>query len=285
MASDSLGRFSAQTNGRFRPNRRGFTLIELFVATAVLVLLIMLILPAVQQAREAARRYQCRNNLMQIGLALCNYESAHNFLPPGSVDPNRPIQNDGKGYNFGWIVQILPHLDCSNVYAAFDFSVSVYDKDNARAAAAIPPNIRCPSRGSYAGCHHDVDAAIDVGNHGVLFLNSSIREKDIHDGLSHTIFAGEVQGSSGLGWASGTRDTLRNTGVPINSLISAGQNGAGRLPNPVLPEVGGFSSAHSGGANFLFGDGTVRFISASIAMDVYRQLGNRADGQLPLGDY
>src|SRR5262245_32852973 len=90
--------------------RRGFTLIELLVVIAIIAVLIALLLPAVQQAREAARRTQCKNNLMQMGLALHNYEMTYERLPPGSVDPNRPIRNEPKDYHFGWMVKLLPYL-------------------------------------------------------------------------------------------------------------------------------------------------------------------------------
>jgi prepilin-type N-terminal cleavage/methylation domain-containing protein/prepilin-type processing-associated H-X9-DG protein len=270
--------------------RSGFTILEVLVVIAIIAILVSLLLPAVQQAREGARRMQCRNNLMQIGLALGNYESAHNCLPPGSVDLSGPVQNNGTGYQFGWMVQILPHLDQENLYSAFDFSVSVYDKKNAAAVSVALP-FACPSsvgRASYAACHHDVEAPIDVDNHGVMFLNSSVRRDEIHDGASHTLFAGEAGAGLGLGWASGTRDTLRNTGSPINAMAPIGARGAAPIAAPVnagLLTVGGFNSAHAGGANFLFGDGTVRFISDIISMKVYRQLGHRSDGELPAGAY
>src|SRR5437763_15985646 len=109
-----------------RPRRHGFTLLEMLVVTAVIGVIISLLLPAVQQAREGARRLSCRNNLMQIGLALRNYESAHGCLPPGSVDPHRPIKSEEKGYHVGWVVQILPHLEQFSIFNAFDFSVGVY---------------------------------------------------------------------------------------------------------------------------------------------------------------
>src|ERR1700693_4880192 len=107
---------------RLRP---AFTLIELLVVIAIIAILVALLLPAVQQAREAARRTQCKNNLVQIGLALLNYEMAHECLPSGSVDPNRPIRNEAKGYHMSWMVQLLPYLDQSNTFQHFDFSVGV----------------------------------------------------------------------------------------------------------------------------------------------------------------
>src|SRR5213083_896811 len=102
------------------PRHRGFTLIELLVVIAIIAVLIALLLPAVQQAREAARRTQCKNNLMQLGLALHNYEMAYELLPPGSINPTGPIRNESKGYHMGWMVQILPYIDQGNVFDHFD---------------------------------------------------------------------------------------------------------------------------------------------------------------------
>ncbi len=85
--------------------RTAFTLIELLVVIAIISVLIALLLPAVQAAREAARRVQCVNNLMQLGIALHNYESSYEVLPPGSVNPTGPILNVPKGYHFSWMVQ------------------------------------------------------------------------------------------------------------------------------------------------------------------------------------
>ena len=254
---------------------------------AIIAILVALLLPAVQQAREGARRLQCSNNLLQVGLALRNYESAHGSLPPGSVDPNPPIQNRNQGYHFGWVVQILPYLEQEKVYRNFDFSVGVYDKKNANACSAPLAVMHCPStwggRGgnSYAACHHDVEAPIDVDNNGVLFANSHVTRDDILDGASNTIFAGENSDPDMFGWASGTRSTLRNTGTKMNA-VKLLPSGAAAVVNPTLPLlfVGGFGSTHTGGAHFLFGDGSVHFLGETIAMPVYRRLGNRADGEL-----
>jgi prepilin-type N-terminal cleavage/methylation domain-containing protein len=287
--------FSGRTaDSRTHPRRRGFTLIELLVVIAIIAILIALLLPAVQQAREAARRTQCRNNLMNIILAIHNYEMAHEVLPPGSVNDTRPIVNAPQGYHVSWIVQILPHMDGRNVYQHVDFQFGVYAPQNVAVRqqplrwAFCPSDPAAPAGGvlqahtSYAGCHHDSETPIDVDNNGVLFLNSSVSFESILDGASDTIFVGErvIEGLD-LGWVSGTRATLRNTG--------AGINGAGLVlpplpPGGLPPTVGGFSSYHTGGSFFAIGDGSVRFINENIALDLYRHLANRADGEM-IGEF
>ena len=91
--------------------RGGFSLVELAVVIGVIALLISLLLPSVQSAREAARRTQCRNNLMQLAIALHNYEMTFEMLPPGSVNETGPIRNTPQGYHHSWIVQILPYIE------------------------------------------------------------------------------------------------------------------------------------------------------------------------------
>ncbi len=293
-------------------SRCGFTLIELLVVIAIIAILIALLLPAVQQAREAARRSSCKNNLMQIGVALQNYEMAHNVLPSGTVNPTGPIRNEAKGYHVSWILQILPYLDERTAFNKFDFNKSVYDPVNKEVADYRISTLRCPSnpnRGHcYAGMQNDIEAPINVNNNGVLFLNSSVRYDEVLDGSSKTIFVGEITQGNELGWVSGTRSTLRNAGELINSntpnffpgqasfeqrfdsedLETAPENEEKNSESSSITaeklSVGGFASYHTGGAHFGLGDGGVRFISENINTKTYQALANRHDGQL-LSEY
>jgi prepilin-type N-terminal cleavage/methylation domain-containing protein/prepilin-type processing-associated H-X9-DG protein len=294
---------------RPRPGTRGFTLIELLVVIAIIAVLIALLLPAVQSAREAARRSQCLNNMMQLAIAMVNYEGSHEILPPGVVNPSGPILDQPKGYHFGWLAQILPHCELRNVYNHLNFNVGLYEAQNMTTRADVIGSFLCPSdtgtrRGaggvgatSYVGCHNDVEAPIASTNNGVLFLNSAVRIEDIPDGTSQTIFLSEKL-NDGLdqGWASGTRASLRNTGGGINGLPiktppgatpanpddtapTTGQGDAAITSGDALRFVGGFGSRHPGGCNTAFGDGSVRFLKNSVSPSVLRLLGNRADGE------
>jgi prepilin-type N-terminal cleavage/methylation domain-containing protein/prepilin-type processing-associated H-X9-DG protein len=295
---------------RFR-SRPGFTLIELLVVIAIISVLVALLLPAVQAAREAARRVQCVNNLMQLGIAVQNYESSHEILPPGVIDPSGPIVNVPRGYHAGWMLQLLPFLEQRGAARRYDDGPGVYAGANLTVRKVMINTFFCPSDGgshrrnadtvalnSYAACHHDVEAPIDATNTGAFFLNSHLRAEDIGDGTSTTIFLGEkLLDETELGWASGTRATLRNTGTKINATRTAtvafladedsspdGKEPGAGADSRTLQLVGGFGSNHPGGANFAFGDGSVRFLRASINPQVYRYLGNRDDGELLSGD-
>ncbi|MCH8828903.1 MAG: DUF1559 domain-containing protein [Planctomycetes bacterium] len=281
---------------------RGFTLIELLVVIAIIAILIALLLPAVQQAREAARRATCKNNLSQLILAIHNYEMAWEMLPPGTVNPTGPIRNEAKGYHVGWIVQILPYIEEGTAFRKTDFKVGVYDEKNNAVRAHGIPILLCPSDpnttidenirlANYAGCHHGTETPINVKNNGVFFLNSSVRFEQITDGSSHTIFVGEIiiesrQGNAvtNLGWMSGTRATLRNTGLSPNQsakdLLDDPNGEPPKKPADPVTFVGGFSSHHVGGTHIALGDGRVRFISENINTKLFQQLGNRADGEL-----
>jgi prepilin-type N-terminal cleavage/methylation domain-containing protein/prepilin-type processing-associated H-X9-DG protein len=275
--------------------RPAFTLVELLVVITIIAILIGMTLPAIQATRETARRASCQSHLTQLGTALHDYEAAHGVLPPGTVEPKGPIHNVPRGNHISWAVQLLPYIDEGVTFKHIDLAAGAYDKKNAAARGVRIAMLACPSEinvtakelpvSSYAGCQHDVESPIDAGNAGVLFLNSRISARDVTDGVAHTIYLGEKRsGPNDLGWMSGTRATLRNTGTRINATPGE-QTGRAKKKGEKLDElyVGGFGSCHPTGANFLFGDGAVRFLGNEIDMGIFKQLGNRADGKLLQG--
>ncbi len=211
--------------------RRGFTLVELLVVIAIIGILIALLLPAIQAAREAARRAKCLNNLAQFGVALHNYQAAYGHLPVGVIDSAPgPIQSTPTGQHVSWTIQLLPYIEEEVTYDHVDQASGVYHKNSAPARAVSIGLFRCPSYmgdsmlesgaawvSNYAGCHNHFESPIDDDNTGVFFLNSRISDKDIADGMTHTIFIGEkLADPTDLGWMSGTRATLRNTGTLLS---------------------------------------------------------------------
>jgi prepilin-type N-terminal cleavage/methylation domain-containing protein/prepilin-type processing-associated H-X9-DG protein len=139
----------------FVPIRRAFTLIELLVVVAIIGILIALLLPAIQSAREAARRAQCVNNMRQIGLALHNFHDAHNQFPTNQTGPGRNGGSGlGKGY-FSWMAEILPFMEQQTLSKSIDLRINMADTaqsptigaahTNAQAAATVVPSFLCPS--------------------------------------------------------------------------------------------------------------------------------------------
>jgi prepilin-type processing-associated H-X9-DG protein len=283
-----------------------FTVIELLVVIAIIAVLIALFLPAIQSTREIARRTQCTNNLMQIGTALGSYASTHKVFPPGVVNEKSPVSSLRDGYHIGWAVQLLPFIQQTALYHRIDFSRSVHAPANETATSTRIWTFHCPSNSapvgmSYAACHHDVEVPIAADNHGVFYLNSHIGYEDLTDGPAETIFVGELRHiNRATGWAVGNRTTLRNTGTPINDngsspivapqpayspFVSVGPESEDEVvetDSPLRWLVGGFSSSHDShvsGANFLFGDGSVRYLKSTMSMAIYQRLGHRADGE------
>lgn len=293
-----VGAAFARRAPRARNERRAFTLVELLVVIAIIGILVALLLPAVQAAREAARRVTCLNNLSQLGLAIHNFDFHHEHLPAGVINPDGPIRSEPQGQHVSWIVQILPHLEQNVLARKFDLEAGVYAEKNAAVRAAQIASLNCPSdpvpmlsddskvaRSGYVGCHHDSEAPIDRDNHGLLFLNSRVRFAEIYDGSAMTLLVAEaLMDPDHLGWVSGTRGTLRNT-----SMIEPPRP---YLPNPTKPAtaantqhpsatfVGGLGSHHPGGINAAFADGSTRFLTQSTDRTTLKQIGNRADGEI-----
>ncbi len=212
------------------------------------------------------------------------------------------MRTQPSGDHTSWLVHVLPYLEEIVLYSKYDFDAGAYADENSPVRDADPIVFECPSSphesegpglSSYAGCYNDTEAPINSDNNGLLFLNSKIRYSDIYDGSTHTILVGEMRLDDRqdlLGWVSGTRSTLRNTGtfrrnVFPNREVRQRQEGIEDDAQPAEVDsrlfVGGFGSYHAGDVvNFAFADGSVRSISSSIEEHVFRLLGNRADGEI-----
>ena len=261
----------------------GFTLVEMLIVIAIISILIGMLLPAVQMAREESRRTTCTAKMAQIGLAIHSYQDAHLFYPPGTIETKGPIQHVAKGYHHNWISFILPQLDRVNMERAIDRTQSVYAPANADVYKRTLEAVYCPSSdpglapmiSNYAGVHHPNEVPIDIDNAGMFFLNSRLRPRDVKDGLSHTLFVGEraaPETPTTLGWMSGTRATLRNLGHPFHADV-----------DPLPPNnriVGGFGSAHPQVVQFLLGNGAVVAFPRTIDRKALQKLADRQDGAL-----
>ncbi len=197
------------TRSKFRSH--GFTLIELLVVIAIIAILISLLLPAVQQAREAARRIQCKNHLKQLALAVHNYSDAYGLLPPSAC---LNLLTSGLGNNGSWVVhgRILPFLEQGNLYANVDLSVA-WDFQNVLNGLKIPV-FACPSDpqsdvsrdpgggrpvlypttyGFNFGTWFVFNPATGQGGDGSFFPNARLRFAAFTDGTSNTLLASEVK--------------------------------------------------------------------------------------------
>ncbi|HET6424157.1 MAG TPA: DUF1559 domain-containing protein [Planctomycetaceae bacterium] len=277
--------------------RDGFTLIELLVVIAIIAILIAVLMPAVQQAREAARRTQCRNNLKQIGLALHNYETAHEVFPPGILGDDGSLASTQPLHT--WMAQLLPFLDQTPLFQAYNFDVRFDDPVNAQVVATRLQTYLCPSAPAppwpspFAPTHFVGNAgSIPGADDGVMYPLSKLTFRDILDGTSSTFHVGEAAQSIG-GWAAGVADTSSGMDLDVGfgrSVLRWARCSAGcaraRI-NPPLSECAHgceqdfqFSSRHPGGAHFQYADGHGGFISENIDENVLRALTTRNGGEL-----
>jgi prepilin-type N-terminal cleavage/methylation domain-containing protein len=198
--------------------RRGFTLVELLVVIAIIGILIALLLPAVQAAREAARKLTCRNNLKQLGLALHNYHDQHETFPPSA------IRYGNGGLRANWVIMILPFMELQPLFDQFDLHFEISHPVNEPARSTRLAVMTCPTDSynsePFSGSGHVPTASFNDnwarGNYGgngalgyrgpanspgwrsrtrrgVMGVNCSVSIKGIRDGTSHTILLGDLR--------------------------------------------------------------------------------------------
>ncbi len=282
--------------------RDGFTLIELLVVIAIIAILIALLVPAVQKVREAASRTQCQNNLKQVGLALHNYHDTTKRFPTA----NSPVFGSA-------FTHILPFVEQDNVRRVYDISLPPTAPPNntvtnlpiaiylcpTMSAPPSPPQAYSTHYASYAVCIGSNNGWTAPPDNGAIVRSNATgsttlvdqgkRITDLQDGASNTFLAGEMgfqlkdyMFSSGpyagsprggnTSWAFGYASySFGSTKVMMNTVLP---------PTSVTDRLQAFRSDHSGGGNFLLGDGSVRFIANGIDFPTYQALGTRSGGEV-----
>jgi len=266
-------------NALRRPSM-AFTLIELLVVIAIIGVLIALLLPAVQAAREAGRRAHCANNLKQIGLAIHNYKDAHQCLPPGYVSLWDVKKQSDVGPGWGWASFLLPYVEKTQIYEAVNFDRNIEFEENRTVRLTTVGGYLCPSDdmpafwmatretdftrqdgsiyrwlfpqaetagANYVGVFGVGEPGVD--GDGVFFRNSAVKMRDVVDGLAQTTFVGERARrlNYGRGYATWT-----------GSVTPACLFSCGGVPDPDLPpseggchqeDASGMTLGHTGEGN------------------------------------
>ncbi len=275
--------------------RRGFTLVELLVVIAIIGILIALLLPAVQAAREAARRTQCSTNLKQTGLGCQNYSDTFRVLPDGGKDgatapmdtatPNcssHPYNGCSRG-EWNWAYQILPFAEQLNLYQ---------QPSDTKIYTTPVPTFYCPTRRAatiyhgyaktdYAGCAGD-----GASMNGAIVerrVAPPVRISDLFDGTSNTLIVGEKQQNvDNFGASGGDNEPWVNAGWDQDDIRW------GRLTLPPAPDSDyphepptywsdRFGASHPAAFNAAFADGSVRSISYSVTPEMFRRMCVRND--------
>ncbi|NLY02813.1 MAG: DUF1559 domain-containing protein [Rhodopirellula sp.] len=303
------------------PRRNAFTLVELLVVIAIIGILIAMLLPAVQAAREAARRMSCTNNLKQIGLALHNYHDTHCTLPTGwlGFDPTSGLPDFVGDTGWAWSTRILPFLEQQPLYEGIDMNVPVAATANARARVAVVSSFICPSdvgkdlfelkdaideetegpntittlaKSNYPGVFgtQDMHAVCETGEpgyngcqgNGMFYLNRNVGFRDITDGLSNTFMVGERWSK----WIQSTWTGVVRGGwhAPARVVAVASDEFPPNSEANVEQQTHNFSSFHPAGANFLLCDGHVKMIGETIDVQTYMALCTRGAGEA-VGEY
>lgn len=294
--------------------KRGFTLVELLVVIAIIGILVALLLPAVQFARESARRSECANHLKQMGLAVHEFAGANQTLPSSRLGPQHAT----------WFVQILPHVEQNGLYGMWNLANTYYLQPTAAQTTPVPIYL-CPSRrsamlstqyevsstgvpdtqqhpgalGDYAGnggqfagaivddplCRGAMcQAASELANNQVVSSMPQTRLRDFLDGTSHTFLIGEKHvplakfGQSGPSWGDGA---IYNGDFPRNFSRLAGnpQFNLGQGPDDLVgPWHCKFGSYHPGVCQFVFTDGHIGVLSNDTDMNILNRLAVRDDG-------